>query len=362
MEFQDIWNDICFRIEHKSSSISEHDFQIIAESFFEKLGWLQYKGEIITQEIIQVGASKSVKPDIIIKKDGQALFVVELKKPNIIMSKQNVEQLISYMRWLKLNFGILLGETLQVYYELPTDNRPPVRIIDISFGKDSNKGIELIKLLSKNEYSFEKFQKYCEDILVDIEKKENAQKYINLLCSEKGVEIIINLLKKEISGEYSDEIIAFIISKINIQISRKGNNNPPVPCSSPDPHPPQPSSKGLSRSGAKRLCRANGLDLNGKITFASRNTGNDTYWANPNIEFINYNWWLLLNNYNERKLYIFYIPANSIEENQVKVRADTLGEDTPTKIDLQIKYRDDFFADSRSGIQFYQWLIRTISY
>jgi hypothetical protein len=260
------------------------------------------------------------------------------------------------MRWLKLSFGILLGETLQVYYELPADNKPPVKIIDISFNNNSNEGIDLIKLLSKNEYSFEKFQKYCETILVDMEKKENAQEYINSLCSEKGVEIIRNLLKKELSTEYSDEIITFIISKIDIYISQKGKNDPPVPGPSPN-GPLQPDSKVLNKSEARELCRVNGLDLNGNITFAAKNTGNNIYWANPNIEFIEDNWWLLLDDYNHRELNIFHIPANSIREDQVKVKAGT-----PTKIDLQIKYGDDYFEDSRSGIKFNKWLRKTIIY
>jgi hypothetical protein len=116
MEYKDIWNDICFHISYKSKNASERDFQFIAESLFEKLGWLQHKGEIIAQKLIPVGSAGSVKPDIVIKNNGQTLFVVELKKPNITMSGRNVEQLYSYMRLLKLNFGILLGETLQVYY------------------------------------------------------------------------------------------------------------------------------------------------------------------------------------------------------------------------------------------------------
>jgi hypothetical protein len=360
MEFLDIWNDICYQIEHKSPTISERDFQIIAENFFGRLGWLQYRGEIITQETISVGASNRIKPDIIIKKNGQALFVIELKKPNITMSGRNVEQLISYMRCLKLNFGILLGETLQVYYELPTCNKPPVKIFDITFCNDSKEGIELIKLLSKNEYSFEKFQKYCENILEDMKKKEGAQKNIDLLCGAEGVDFITKLLKENLSIKYSNDIIESIISRIDIRISRKEMNNQPVPGSSIGQHSTgssQSDSGPLIKNEAKKLCKANGFNLNGKITFASKNKASNFYWANPNIEFITYSWWLLLNDYENKKLSIFHIPANSIVGDQVKVR-----DDTPTKIDLQIKYGDDFFEDSRSGIKFYKWLIKTINY
>jgi hypothetical protein len=110
---------MCYHIKAKNRNASERDFQTIAESLFEKIGWLQYKGEIVTQEATQVGAANTIKPDIVIKNNGQTLFVVELKRPNKTMTGKNTEQLVSYMRLLKLNFGILLGETLQIYYELP---------------------------------------------------------------------------------------------------------------------------------------------------------------------------------------------------------------------------------------------------
>jgi hypothetical protein len=349
MEFKDIWNDMCYRINNKNRNASEHDFQIIAESLFEKLGWVQYKGEIITQEVIPVGSSGNVKPDIIIKNNGETLFVVELKKPGITMSERNGEQLISYMRLLKLNFGILFGETLQIYYELADNNKkPPVKINEICFTTDSNEGIDFIKLLSKNEYTFEKLQKYCIGELAKKEKYENSQKYINLLCSADGPEFILNLLKEKLSTENSEGIIKSIIDSINIHITKKREIIPPGPL---------PTSNDLKSAKAKKLCKVNGVTLNGKITFASLNTASPVYWANPNVKFLKHDWWLLLNDYKHCELHIFNIPANSIKSDQLKVRADS-----PSKIDLQIKYEDDLFEDSRSHIQFVKWYKKAISY
>jgi hypothetical protein len=360
MDFKDIWNDICYYKAHKSQKDSERDFQTVAESFFAKLGWLAYKGEIITQQSIQVGSSNSVKPDIIIKPyDEQPIFVVELKKQNITISERNVEQLISYMRLLKVKFGILLGDNLQVYYDLPNDNRPPSKVNEISFIEDSSEGINFIKLLSKNEYSCKKLQRYCEDILVNQEKYENFQKYINLLCSDKGTEIIINLIKEKFSSEYSEEIITDIMNEISINISRK-KIIPPLSALSINHHQkPQTthSSKTLTRHDAEMLCKEDGLNLNGEITFAAKNKSYNKYWANPRNNFLAYNWWLLLNDNINHKLHIFNISANSINVNQIKVRSDK-----PSLIDLQIKYDDDLFEDTRSGIQFIKWLIKTIYY
>jgi hypothetical protein len=331
---------------HKNRNASEHDFQTIAESLFEKLGWLQHKGEIITQKAIPIGSSGNFKPDIVIQTNGQRLFVVELKKPNIPISGRNGEQLFSYMRQLKLNFGVLLGETLQVYYELPNDNKPPVKINEIPFDNDSTEGIKFIKILSKNECSLEKLQEYCKDKLINIEKKEKAQKLIMELCSPKGTGIMINLLREKLSTKYSEEIVTSIIDEIDIHILRKG-------IKPPSPTPPG----GPKKSKAKSLCKENGINLYEKITFASKNTGGPFYYANPNIKFLTHDWSLLLNDREHNKLHVLNIPANSIKNNQVRPRGDI-----PSKIDLQIKYEDDLFEDSRSGIQFVKWLVKTISY
>jgi hypothetical protein len=348
MEYKDIWNDLCFHISQESSNASEHDFQLIAESLFEKLGWLQHKGEIIAQKTISVGSSNSVKPDIVIKKDGETLFVIRLKKPNSTMSGRNVEQLFSDMRLLKLNFGILIGETLQVYYESTNNNKPPVQICDISFDSDYEEGIGIIKLLSKNEYSFEEFKKHCEKILVGREECVTIQKYVRLLCSEKGAGIIMDLLKEKLSTDCSEDVAASIINKVNISISRKGENGGETPPG---------RTNDLTKVKAISLCGKNGISLKGEITFASKNKSAHNYWANPKITFLEHDWWFLLNDCIRHRLHVFYIPANSIRRNQVKTRSDNA-----SKINFQIKYDDDSFEDGPSGIIFERWLVRTIPY
>jgi hypothetical protein len=113
----------------------------------------------------------------------------------------------------------------------------------------------------------------------------------------------------------------------------------------------------LTKNEAKELCRGNGFSLNGKVTFASVDKGFQYYWANPDIRRLQCDWWLLLSDYSHRELHVFYIPANSIEENQVIVRSDMTW-----LIDFNIIYKDDLFEDSRSGIQFVKWFKKTISY
>ena len=232
MDYNAIWNEICFHV-NKNLNASERDFQTTIEFMFEKLGWSLYKGEIVTQKVIPIGSANSLKPDIVIMNDEQIIFVIELKKPNVMISERNKDQLKSYMRQLKLSFGILLGETLQVYYEVPSDNELPIMVKDIPFMNDSDDGAECIKLLSKVEYAFDRLQKYCVDSLAEAEKYKKSQKYVDLLCSEKGQGIVADLLKEKLLAEFSEEIVSLILDKIRIHISRKEERKSVSPLQKP---------------------------------------------------------------------------------------------------------------------------------
>jgi len=83
------------------------------------------------------------------------------------------------MRLLKLRIGILLGNSLKVFYE-DDDDSNPILITDISFDKDNEKGVEFIKLIKKENYSFEIFQKYYAEKIAIIKKQKNDENYINL--------------------------------------------------------------------------------------------------------------------------------------------------------------------------------------
>ncbi len=91
------------------------------------------------------------------------------------------------------------------------------------------------------------------------------------------------------------------------------------------------------------------------FTFASKNSVTNCYWANPNIGMPNKTWDLVLNDNIHYKWYYFQIPANSIKLNQLVLS------DKKYLIDLQIRYNDSSFTDTRSGISFVKWLKKTRS-
>jgi len=173
MDFRVIWNDLCLGIKEERINKDEKFIQIFIEGIFGRLGWSLSEKEIRSREKIQKGRM----PDIIIAKNEKYAFVVELKKPNINSDKY-INQLLDYMSSLKLSFGILLGDSLKVYYKIPGDNDQFCKIKDFVLQKDNSEGIEFLGLLNKNEFSLEKLRNFCENnkteiIILEGKSKEN---------------------------------------------------------------------------------------------------------------------------------------------------------------------------------------------
>jgi len=200
MDFKTIWNEICFHVK-KNRSSTERDFQTTVEFIFEKLGWSQYKGEIVTQLNIPVGSAGNVRPDLVIKEDNNIVLVVELKRAGAGLSERHAEQLVSYMRLLRLNYGILLGEKLQIYSEIQQKNNQPVKISDISFKEDSEIGAECIEVLSKNGFSYTRLDEFAEKCIEQPEKycEEKKQKSSFLSASNTKQKTTRNSEPKDVS-------------------------------------------------------------------------------------------------------------------------------------------------------------------
>ena len=210
--YSDIWNSICYTMDRNKYE-NEAILQILLEnSILPRLNWEISKGEII-RPTIQLGSAKFIKPDAVLCKNGDNCLVIELKKALVKASETNEQQLFSYMRELKLQFGILWGQSICIYYDDILDKKTPQKVCEIFFNKDNENGIELVEVLYKENFNEINFENYC---LAHINKfakqKENEQK-INFLCSQNGVEYIKQLL----STEYAPEII----NSIDIRIINK---------------------------------------------------------------------------------------------------------------------------------------------
>jgi hypothetical protein len=115
----DKWNEICFLLsENVKKEISENSFEQIVIQALRVLDWKQFSGDYEIRPSYQIGATNRITPDFVIKSTGNhKLFVIEIKQPNIPITSNHQQQLFSYMRQLKMEYGVLIGQAIQIFYD-----------------------------------------------------------------------------------------------------------------------------------------------------------------------------------------------------------------------------------------------------
>lgn len=219
----DKWNQLCFNVKkHSEKNSSEEFFQIEVVNFFEKLGWSQHKNEILTQLRIPIG-TKSGIPDIVIKSETKNLFVVELKRPNSKLLIHNIEQLDSYVKLLSLPFGILIGDSIQLYYNEPGNADQIVKVFETNFIEDNYDGARFIELFSKTTFSTDVLIKYCESQIEKLNDSKFATQIVDDLIAGNGVQRVREIITDVLKENYNENIIKLVLDNLNISLTRNTN-------------------------------------------------------------------------------------------------------------------------------------------
>ncbi len=117
----------------------------------------------------------------------------------------------------------------------------------------------------------------------------------------------------------------------------------------------------MNKYEAIRIFRERGtLNKNCNISFSSLNTTYDVYWSNPQFNFLNSDWYLILNNNGDDEhaaLYLFFIPKNSIKKDIIRSKSTD-----PTLMHLEIRLNDPAFTDRFSNYSFLKYKVDEIDY
>ncbi|MGN1227006.1 MAG: hypothetical protein ACI4TX_00010 [Christensenellales bacterium] len=92
---------------------------------------------------------------------------------------------------------------------------------------------------------------------------------------------------------------------------------------------------------------------NHNTNFASKNNKNNVYWINPNKRHLDEDWYIILDDNINKRLYLLSVPQNSISG--LKMRNDKI-------CNVSIRYNVDNFIDINSGIYFKQYLVDMLEY
>ena len=218
------WNEICFLLsENIRTDISESDFEQNVIQALRVLDWKEYSGDIEIRPSFQVGASNRITPDFVIKSsDNRKLFVIEIKQPNIPLNSKFQQQLFSYMRQLKLEYGILIGQGIQVFYDGNLAKQDdPILLETIKFTKDNEKGLKFVELFAKDSFNQDSLKSFTLTGLKKINRREEHKDLTKKILSENYQEKISELIKQDFLNEYDGELIESVLKELKIEIKRK---------------------------------------------------------------------------------------------------------------------------------------------
>lgn len=220
------WNKLCYYLSEKiKTNILESEFELIVEKGLEILGWDEYSGDFDIRPKYQLGSTKnSLKPDFVIKSNesGEKLFVVEIKRPKISLNKQNQTQLSTYMRQFKLDFGILIGPQIQIFYDGKLNKKENAILIEnIEFKRESEKGKTFVELFSKENFDKNILSEFAKKSFHKINKKETEKEIKTKVLSQDFKETVTELIVGNLSQEYDKDLVLNVITNLKLEISEK---------------------------------------------------------------------------------------------------------------------------------------------
>ncbi len=194
------WNDIVLTLrELKDIGVDESVYQKRIEEQFKFLGWSIAGGCVESKPILPEGNSKSLVPDIVLKKNGERVLAVEVKEPNNHLKARQEIQLFSYMRQLELRVGLYIGEKWQLYYNAPDDKENPHPVLTATLTPDLEDGTRFCELLTYENFSLESLESFCSKQLHRQRYRNSLHEALSLLNEDdKGTTLLFDLLRRKL--------------------------------------------------------------------------------------------------------------------------------------------------------------------
>ncbi len=222
------WHELCFLLsDNIGATATEKEFENQVVRAIEVLGWREFKGEIERQPTVQMGRQSTIRPDLIIyNQERKALIVIEVKRPaQNITGDDSIGQLMSYMRQMKSDFGLLIGNDLRVYYDGSLNPQTgPLLLEKIPFDKNSSSGKLFAENFNRDSFLQQEYNQYLEGKIKKFNQKREIAKLIEILVSEATKEKINKFLEMTYA-DFGPETYSAAMKEVSIDIRRI--QNPP---------------------------------------------------------------------------------------------------------------------------------------
>ncbi len=257
---QEKWNSFVYAlIESQKKDVDETRYQESIENQLQFFGWRPYAGEICHKPNVPIGNGKHIQPDILVRSNDEDLFVIEVKRPNHKLSAHDRQQLQSYMRQLKIQVGVYIGDHIEVFYDTPSQ-KDAVSVLETPLELDCRQGNKFAERFSKENYSKDAILAFCEERIKEKERQANLEKIKDSLITEAQQQIsesLIPYLKDKYGKSFSEDELWEMLNSLKFEIIR--NDNKTNNDSDPDTHKKttkdtsDTTSTGYSLNGSPRL-------------------------------------------------------------------------------------------------------------
>lgn len=215
----ELWNRIVHDLKScRINNVSEEEYQKEIEAKLDLLGWWRI-GARKSKSPIPYGSAKDLLPDIQLIRDGSEVLVIEIKKPQNILSQRQISQLDSYMHSLKLPIGLYIGENIQLFYEA-SDEKLPTQVYKVEIEEDDEKGKRLCSLLNYDTFDYDELLKFCISQKEKIQHTKETQKRLKDFFDDEHCEENIKHLLKEkfISEGLGEDLVTESLDKIRLLV------------------------------------------------------------------------------------------------------------------------------------------------
>ena len=212
------WNQFVYDLcEAKKRDVDEDIYHSLIENQMQLLGWAKWKGEICHKPNIPIGNSKFIQPDILIKCGDEDQFVIEVKRPVHTQTERERVQLESYMRQLKLDVGVYIGEHIEVFYDKPK-SKDAVSVLLIPLEIDNKLGAKFVEKFSKETFTKDSIVEFCEARMEEMNRQANLNKIKEALIANAQAQITDSLtpyLIEKYGSTFSEADIKWMLSQLH---------------------------------------------------------------------------------------------------------------------------------------------------
>lgn len=193
----------------------------------EYFGYSKLEGEIVPHPILRIGSREKIIPDILLKRDGNDLFVIELKQYNLPFQDAFLDQLISYLQLQKVSIGILVCKEIYICsYNYASDE---LKKAVVPFQVDNPDGGKFIELFSKDNFDKAAVEKFIDDKLENEKKKNEQKERIEIIRKALTKDFITDIVKNFLRKDYSDEVIEEALKGYNFNIINRNITTTDIP-------------------------------------------------------------------------------------------------------------------------------------